>query len=216
MYRYDPSLNFEICIRNSSARKENDKPTGDDTLLKLHVVTTCSLTLPHAKLHALCSSMIPPFYLLLCCVAATVKHIVMFDFPPSVTDAELSKIKDALLALPKQIPGVLNYELGQDLLLTSGQTHPAGRNRRMCWTATFPTADIFEAYQKHPAHLAFVTDVLKPAMLPGSRAAIQYAVPSNDNNKSALSTGKSRLAYLLIGVAIGAILHVVLTAFAFH
>jgi len=105
----------------------------------------------------------------------TVKHIVMFGFKEGTTEDDLGRIKAALLALPKEIPTILSFELGEDLLLESGQKHPAGKNRRICWSACFGTSEAFEAYQSHPAHQAFI-NLLKTVVEPGSRAAIQYGV----------------------------------------
>jgi len=62
-------------------------------------------------------------------------------------------------------------------MLPSGQNNPSGKNRTMCWTACFGVIEDYEAYQNHPAHNAFVQDVLSPVIEKGSRAAIQYDVP---------------------------------------
>ena len=108
-------------------------------------------------------------------LASAVKHIVMFDVKEGTSDAALTTLKAALLKLPTQIPSIVDHELGQDLRLESGQTHPAGKNRSISWMATFDSAESYEAYQVHPDHVAFLT-LLKPLVLPGSRAAIQYKI----------------------------------------
>jgi len=103
----------------------------------------------------------------------------MFDFTDKTTAADIEKVKESLLELPKQIATIQSYELGEDLLLPSGQSHPAGRNRRIAWSCTFPDVQSFESYQVHAAHQDFLA-LLKPHVRPGSRAAIQYTV---DNKK---------------------------------
>jgi hypothetical protein len=107
-----------------------------------------------------------------------VKHIVMFSFQEGTTDAQMQQVKDALQRLQKQIPAIVSYEVGEDLLLESGQNHPAGKNRRLCYSACFHSAEDYDAYQVHPAHQAFLA-LLKTCVLPGSRAAIQYKVTSS-------------------------------------
>lgn len=104
-----------------------------------------------------------------------IKHIVMFGIQDHVSTAEISGIRQALLDLPKQIPLIRSYELGEDLLLPEGQKHPAGPNRRLCWSCEFASVADFDAYQAHEAHQAFL-QVLQKVVLPGSRAAIQYRV----------------------------------------
>jgi len=99
----------------------------------------------------------------------------MFDFQDEAEAKDIDKVKESLLNLPNQIPTIQTFELGQDLLLPSGQSHPAGKNRRICWSCTFPDVQSFESYQVHGAHQEFLA-LLKPLVLPGSRAAIQYQV----------------------------------------
>lgn len=104
---------------------------------------------------------------------SNMKHIVMFDFNDQTTAEDIAKVKESLLNLPQQISSIRSYELGQDLLLPSGQSHPAGRNRLLAWSCTFSDVPSFESYQAHPAHQEFLA-LLKPLLRPGSRAAIQY------------------------------------------
>jgi Stress responsive A/B Barrel Domain len=106
----------------------------------------------------------------------TVRHIVMFSFKEGTTTKHVENLVAALLDLPSHIPGILSYEVGADMLLESGQNHPAGKNRVVSWTACFANVEDYEIYQAHPAHQAFVSDILKPILLPGSRAAIQYKI----------------------------------------
>jgi hypothetical protein len=101
-----------------------------------------------------------------------VKHVVMFDF---ATKSARHDVVRQLLHLPVAIPSILRYELGEDLRFKSGQNHPTGKNRQICWSCEFATPEDFEAYQAHAAHQAFL-ETLKPLVRPGSRAAIQYEV----------------------------------------
>ena len=105
----------------------------------------------------------------------------MFDFRDETGADDIEKVKQSLLELPNRIRTIQTYELGQDLLLPSGQSHPAGRNRRLCWSCTFSDAQSFEAYQVHRAHQDFLR-LLRPLVSPGSRAAIQYQVDRYGSN----------------------------------
>lgn len=104
-----------------------------------------------------------------------IKHIVMFRLKEGWTESHLRSVKDGLLQLPKLIPTILHHELGEDLLLPGGQTHPSGKNRLLSWSVTFHTVDDFQIYDQHPAHKSFLADTLLPLIQPGSRAAIQYS-----------------------------------------
>jgi hypothetical protein len=104
-----------------------------------------------------------------------VKHVVMFSFRQEVTRSEIRKVEQALLNLPKEIPQIQEFDLGSDLKLIAGQIHPAGKNRELCWSATFSCASDYKKYDRHPAHVAFL-QTIKPLILPGSRAAIQYNI----------------------------------------
>jgi len=107
-----------------------------------------------------------------------VQHTVMFDFKPETTEEQVALVKAELLKLPQKIPGILSYQLGEDLRLPSGQNinKKIGANKRLCWTATFRTVDVYEAYRTHPEHLQFLS-LLKPMM--NSRAAIQFETTCN-------------------------------------
>jgi len=115
----------------------------------------------------------PCFLPLLVWSAVFTRHTVMFGFTPETKDEEIAAIKGALLDLPKKIPGILTYQLGEDLRLPSGQNKQIGVNRRIVWSATFANADMYEQYRTHPAHIQFL-QLLKPVVLSNSRAAIQF------------------------------------------
>ena len=109
---------------------------------------------------------------------ASVKHVVMFRFKPGTSTSDVEKIHKGLLSLPKQIPEIKAYELGVDLLLPSGQNHPAGPNRQVSWTATFDNVEDYQTYNDSDEHKEFLGN-LKDLVEPGSRAAIQYEVPES-------------------------------------
>jgi hypothetical protein len=103
-----------------------------------------------------------------------IQHIVMFRLQDDSTEQDFETVCNGLLDLPKKIPNIIRYELGRDLLLTSGQTHPAGKNRQIVWSAAFKTVEEFAAYDQHEAHMNFLKNILLPRVQQGSRSAIQF------------------------------------------
>ena len=104
-----------------------------------------------------------------------VKHIVMFEVKADASVDDVNILKQRMLELPKEMPELfITYELGVDLKLAGGQSHPAGKNRSICWTACFTSVADYETYEKHPAHIKAINDIIKPMTIPGTRAAIQY------------------------------------------
>jgi Stress responsive A/B Barrel Domain len=106
----------------------------------------------------------------------TIKHIVMFSFKVGTTNADIQLIRNALLQLPKQIVQIRDYEFGHDMLLKSGQDHPAGKNRLVSWSCTFDNTTDYETYATDLHHVNTINTFIKPHLEPGSRAAIQYEI----------------------------------------
>jgi hypothetical protein len=107
-----------------------------------------------------------------------VKHIVMFTLEEGVSPESVQALKDGLFSLPKVLPdGVItSCELGEDLLLAGGQNHPSGKNRSIAWSVVCPTVDDYLKYEQSPEHIDVVQNKIKPIIVPGSRAAIQFEV----------------------------------------
>jgi Stress responsive A/B Barrel Domain len=108
-------------------------------------------------------------------MASMLKHIVMFSFRESVSAASIQAVRERLLELPSRIALIKSFEIGMDIGLESGQNHPAGKNRAICWSISCDSPSAYETYAAHPAHQEFL-QMLKPLILPGSRAAIQYEI----------------------------------------
>mmetsp|Transcript_19142 Transcript_19142/g.36254 ORF Transcript_19142/g.36254 Transcript_19142/m.36254 type:complete len:112 (+) Transcript_19142:112-447(+) len=107
----------------------------------------------------------------------TVQHIVMFRLHDQATAADHQAICDALSALPASCgTKMLSHEVGTDLRLPAGQTHPLGPNRHISWSCSFASVEDYNAYNTSEAHKDFLAQ-LKPLLEPGSRAAIQYEIP---------------------------------------
>lgn len=84
------------------------------------------------------------------------RHVVMFQFKSTSSEADVQKVVDAFRALPGKIPAIADFEYGTDNSpegLADGLTH--------CFLVSFKSEKDREAYLPHPAHEAFV-EVLKP------------------------------------------------------
>lgn len=84
------------------------------------------------------------------------RHVVMFKFLDTASDADIKKVEDAFAALSGKIKLIKDFEWGTNNSpenLNQGLTH--------CFVATFSSDKDRDAYLVHPDHLAFV-EILKP------------------------------------------------------
>lgn len=78
------------------------------------------------------------------------RHVVLFKFKDSSTEADIQQVVEAFRELPDQIDGILDFEWGTDVSpegLSDGFTH--------CFFVTFKDEPSRDAYLPHPAHEAF-------------------------------------------------------------
>ena len=84
------------------------------------------------------------------------RHVVMFQFKATSSEADVAKVVEAFRQLPSKIPTIASFEFGTNNSpedLADGFTH--------CFLVTFKSEKDREAYLPHAAHAAFV-EVLKP------------------------------------------------------
>ena len=94
------------------------------------------------------------------------RHIVMFRWSDEATaDAKAAAI-EGLAQLPSQIPEVRAFQFGQNA--------GADDNYDLGVVADFDDIDSYRRYAEHPAHVALVTDRLRPII--AARAAVQHHV----------------------------------------
>lgn len=78
------------------------------------------------------------------------RHVVLFAFKPSASEADVAEIARAFAALPGQIDAIIDFEWGTDVSVegkAEGYTH--------CFFVTFRDAAGRDEYLPHPAHKAF-------------------------------------------------------------
>ncbi len=84
---------------------------------------------------------------------------------PDATDEQLEGILDALLGLPGQVDGLLEARVARDAGLADG-------NASVRFHMVFDSADSWRAYGSHPAHVAVVTEHIKPVLV--GKAMVQH------------------------------------------
>ena len=81
---------------------------------------------------------------------AQVRHVVVFKFRPTATDAQIREVTTAFGALKDQIPGIVSFEHGKNHSpekLDQGFTN--------VYLVTFTNAAARDAYLPHPEHKKF-------------------------------------------------------------
>lgn len=84
------------------------------------------------------------------------RHVVLFQFKPETTPAQLKAIEAAFCALPAQIDAIHGFEWGTNVSvegIAQGFTH--------CFLLTFRSEADRAVYLPHPAHKAF-GDFIRP------------------------------------------------------
>lgn len=80
----------------------------------------------------------------------TLRHVVLFGFVATATDADVDEVVRRFAVLPELVPGIQAYEWGVNSSpenLNNGLTH--------CFMLTFLSADACDAYLIHPDHVRF-------------------------------------------------------------
>ncbi|SOE22125.1 Stress responsive A/B Barrel Domain [Spirosomataceae bacterium TFI 002] len=78
------------------------------------------------------------------------RHVVLFKFKDESTPEDVSRIEDAFLNLPNEIPQIQSIEWGTN-------NSPEGLNQGLthCFFLTFASEEDRDIYLPHPAHKAF-------------------------------------------------------------
>ena len=93
-----------------------------------------------------------------------VRHCVLFRFTDATTADDVERISAAAAELPGQVPSIRAYTFGPDLRLGEGSWDFA-------IVGDFDDADGWAAYDHHPDHLRFRSDVIGPHV--ADRAAVR-------------------------------------------
>lgn len=94
-----------------------------------------------------------------------IRHVVLFRWNESVSDADVAATAAALDALPAAIPEIAAYQHGRDLGLNAA-------NHQYAIVADFASVDDFATYRDHPEHQRFIADHITGRV--AERNAVQY------------------------------------------
>lgn len=83
----------------------------------------------------------------------TVRHVVLFDYADSASEADIQQVIAGLNALPDEIPTILDWSMTEDMGKREGSF-------RFCLIAHFETMADVDAYLAHPAHVKAVEKAL--------------------------------------------------------
>ncbi len=75
-----------------------------------------------------------------------IKHIVLVKFRPGTAREEIERIITGLRGLPGQIPEILGYEVGEDVVRSP-------RSFDLAVVGRYDDLDALKRYQEHPAHV---------------------------------------------------------------
>mmetsp|Transcript_21445 Transcript_21445/g.55156 ORF Transcript_21445/g.55156 Transcript_21445/m.55156 type:complete len:284 (+) Transcript_21445:391-1242(+) len=113
---------------------------------------------------------------------APVQHIVMLKFKPKTSHRVIETIADKLRELPSLIKEIQGFSVQTDLGLD-----PA-RNHDLAAVALFDSAEDYEVYATHPAHLEVIKLAIVPILAPGGRSAVQIPFNPDRAEKEAVKT----------------------------
>src|SRR5690242_347068 len=94
-----------------------------------------------------------------------IRHVVLFQWLPDATEAQIQAMTERLAELPSLIPTVRNYTFGPDAGVNDG-------NFDFAIVAEFESVDDYVVYRDHPGHQAFIKECIAP--IRATRAAVQF------------------------------------------
>ncbi|MBW2498498.1 MAG: Dabb family protein [Deltaproteobacteria bacterium] len=86
-----------------------------------------------------------------------IRHVVLLKWNERCTPAAVEAVTRGLAALPEQIPEIRSYQFGPDLQLGE-------KNADYVLIADFESAEDFERYVPHPAHVDLLKKVTGPIL----------------------------------------------------
>lgn len=82
-----------------------------------------------------------------------IHHVVMLRLVGGLSDSEIEEFLAQARTILTAVPGVRNFKIGRNI---REDTHP------LALLMDFESQDDLEAYQVHPEHQRFLTDVIGP------------------------------------------------------
>jgi len=94
-----------------------------------------------------------------------IRHVVMFRWNDTVTEADIAATSAALDALPAAIPEIAEYRHGRDLRMRP-------TNYDYSVIGDFASVEDYLVYRDHPVHQQFISDHITDQV--ADRAAVQF------------------------------------------
>jgi hypothetical protein len=95
------------------------------------------------------------------------RHVVLLRWVDGATEEQRSHVEAGLAELPSLIPELRDYKVGADAHVSEG-------NFDLAVVADFDDVDGYLVYRDHPAHVAVITDRIRPIL--AHRAAVQHEI----------------------------------------
>jgi hypothetical protein len=85
------------------------------------------------------------------------QHIGMLELTAGATETDRTSIREALLALPREIDGLRRAVVGRDAGLVAG-------NADLHFRMEFDDHRAWAAYREHPAHVSVIHERIAPVL----------------------------------------------------
>jgi hypothetical protein len=96
-----------------------------------------------------------------------IRHVVLFTFVDTVTNAQVDALAAALDSLPGEISEIVTYRHGRDLGLSE-------TNFDYAVTADLASEEDLAIYRSHPVHVRLIADHIEGNV--ADRAAVQFVI----------------------------------------
>lgn len=95
------------------------------------------------------------------------RHVVMMQLSPSITEEQVQAIVDGLEALPAEVPEIHSYSVGLDMGLVDG-------NFDLVLVGEFESVEAFRTYSANADHQRVISERIAPFVI--GRSAVQYTI----------------------------------------
>jgi hypothetical protein len=95
------------------------------------------------------------------------RHVVLLRWVEDATEQQRLDVEAGLAELPGVIPELRDYKVGADAHVSEG-------NYDLAVVADFDDVDGYLVYRDHPAHMAVITNHIRPIL--ADRAAVQHEI----------------------------------------
>ena len=99
------------------------------------------------------------------------RHVVLGRFTDEATAEQKEAMLVAMRGMPSKIPEIRSLVCGLDAGLAAG-------NHSFAANVEFESDADYKVYASHPEHVRVINEFIKPILAPGTRTAVQFALPT--------------------------------------